>query len=163
MQSEIGCSSERPHNCCAEAEEKLILILQSIPAWAGSARAQGGWRRVRTVAHVPSAAGIGQRNAAPRACLGDALPPWGHSPIRIPNSPLHPGPASRPGGRSGGLGSPSTSRFPSRAPRACHPRLQPTPGDGKQPHGNHLLQTSWTLRESFHAECGHRMQHRVTT
>lgn len=48
-----------------------------------------GWRRAGAGAHVPCA-------AAPRACLGDTEPSWGHSRICIPNSPLPPGTARGP-------------------------------------------------------------------
>ena len=37
VRSKTGCTRERPSNCCCEAEEKLILILESIPALEGSA------------------------------------------------------------------------------------------------------------------------------
>lgn len=99
VQSKTGCTRERPSNCCCEAEEKLILILESIPAWEGSASTRIG--RVAGVCRCsrgPCSLNLG--DVQPSGC-----PRQHHPPPRAPQARPHLpaqeealAPASRPEG-----------------------------------------------------------------
>lgn len=81
-----GCTWERPRHCCGVAEEKLILILESIPAWAGSANAQRGL----VAGACPGSRGhcsLDVGETQPRCSTA----PWGPFRVRTPG-PAH-GPA----------------------------------------------------------------------
>lgn len=83
VQSKTGCTWERPRHCCGVAEEKLILILESIPAWAGSANAQRGL----VAGACPGSRGhcsLDVGETQPRCSTA----PWGPFRIRTPG-PAH--------------------------------------------------------------------------
>lgn len=133
------------HNCC-EVEEKLILILQSIPACAGSAGAQGGLDAGRCCCRDRAAKC--SPTGLPGGCtafLGTLLHP--HSKLTSTSWP-----SQRPWPRTPPRRSWTAFHEPFSLPGPLlvrHPRLLSTPvkgqGEGQWPHRNPLLQTSGTL------------------